>query len=157
MYLLPFNDAKPNYVSEHVLYPTLTWTSYYHFTNRLSLPLYNTPYDNEVCSTQLYLLTTALNPKQFTQIGYRQSLTKFTAPTDNDYSIDYYDHNIIRPNEDLFLNNYLFPSPQLTEKFFIKTPYTFTLNVLNKKFDNVISAALRNIHAYFSYLNKFNL
>ena len=120
------------------------------------MPLNNTPYDNEVCSTQRYLLTTALTPKQFTQIGYRQSLTKFTAPKANDYSIDYYDHNITRPNEDLFLNNDPLASPQLTENFFKKTPYTFTLNILNKKYDNVISAALRNIHAYDSYFNKFN-
>ena len=120
------------------------------------MPLYNTPYDNEVCSTQLYLLTTALNPKQFTQIGYKNSLTKFTAPKANDYSIDHCDHKIIRPNEDLILNNDPFASPRLTEKIFIETPYTFTLNVLNKKYDNFISAALRNIHAYDSYFNKFN-
>ena len=98
------NDEKPNYVYEPILYPTLSWTSNYHFTNPLSLPLCNTPYDNEVCSTRLYLLTTALTPKQFTQIGYRQSLIKFTAPKANDYSIDYYDHIIIRLNEDIFLN-----------------------------------------------------
>ena len=73
-------DEKPNYVNELVLYPTLSWTSNYHYTNPLSLPLYNTPHDNEVCSNQLYLLTTALTPKQFTKIGYTQSLTKFTAP-----------------------------------------------------------------------------
>ena len=131
-----------------MLYPKLSWKSFYHFDNPLSLPLYNTPYDNEVCSTQLYLLTTALTPKQFTQIGYRQSLIKITAPKANDYSIDYYDHNTIRPNEDIFLNNDPFANPQLTEKFFIKTPYTFTLNILNKKYDNAISAALRDIHAY---------
>ena len=64
------NDERPNYVNEHVLYPTFSWTSFLHFTYPLSLPLYNTPYDNEVCSTQLYLLTTALTPNQFTQIGY---------------------------------------------------------------------------------------
>ena len=78
------NDEKPNYVNEHVLYPTLSWTSFYYFTNLLSLPLYNTPHDNEVCTTQLYLLTTALTPKQFTQIGYRQSLIKFTAPNSSE-------------------------------------------------------------------------
>ena len=109
-----------------------------------------------MCSTQLYLLTTALTPKQFTQIGYRQSLTKFTAPKANNYSIDFYDHNINRPNEDIFLNNDPIASPQLTEKLFVRTPYTFTLNILNKKYDNVISAALRDIHAYDSYFNKFN-
>ena len=116
------NDEKPNYVKEHILYATLSWTSHYHFTNPLSLPLYNTPHDNEVCSTQLYLLTTALTPKQFTRIGYRQSLIKFTAPKSNEYSIGYYDHNIIRHNEDIFLNDDQFANPQLTEKFFIKTP-----------------------------------
>ena len=131
-------------------------TSLYHFTNPLSLPLYNDPYGNEVCSTQLYLLTTALTPKQFTQIGYRKSLIRFTAPKTNDDSIDYYDLNIIRPNEDIYPNNDPFANIQLTEKLFIKTPYTFILNNLNKKYDNVISAALRDIHAYDSYFNKFN-
>ena len=150
------NDERPNYVNEHVLYPTLSWTSIYHFTNPLSLPLYNTPYDNEVCSAQLYLLTTALTPKQFTQIGCRKSLSKFTAPKNDEYSIDYCDQNIKRPNEDIFLNSDPFPNPQLSEKFFIKTPYTFTLNTLNKIYDNVISAKLRDFHAYDSYLNKFN-
>ena len=56
------NDEKPNYVNGHVLYPTLSWKSFYHFINPLSLPLYNTPHDDEVCSTQLYLLTRALTP-----------------------------------------------------------------------------------------------
>ena len=126
----------------------------HHFNNQISLPLYNTPYHNEVCSTQLDLLTTALTPKQFKQIGYRKSLINFTAPKANDYSIDYYDHNIIRPNEDIFLSNDPFANPQLTEKFFIKTPYT--LNNLNKKYANVISAALREIHAYDSNFNKVN-
>ena len=150
------NDERPNYVNEHVIYPTLSWTSFYHFTNPLSLPLYNNPYDNEVCRTQLYRLTTTLTPKQFTQVGYRQSLIKITAPKANDYSIDYYDHNIIRPNEDNFLKNDPFANPQLTEKLFPKTPYTFSLNILNKKYDNVISAALRDIRAYDSYFNKFD-
>ena len=125
------NDEKPNYVNEHVLYPTPSYTSFYHFTNPLSLPLYNTPHDNEVCVTQLYLLTTALTPEQFTHIGYKQSLIKFTAPEPNKYSIEYYNHNIIRPNEDIFLNNDPFANPQLAEKFFVKTLYIFTLNTLN--------------------------
>ena len=64
--------------------------------------------------------------------------------------------NIIRPNEDIFLNNDLFANPQLTEIFFIKTPCNFTLNTLNKKYDNVILAALRDNHAYDSNFNKFN-
>ena len=101
-------------------------------TNPLSLRLYNTPYDNELCSTELYLLTTALTPKQFTQIGYKQSLIKVTAPKSNEYTIDYYDHDIIRPNEDTFLHDDPFANPQLTEKFFIKTPDVITLNTLDK-------------------------
>ena len=63
--------------------------------------------------------TTALALKHFIQIGYEKSLIKITAPKSNDYSTDYYDHNIIRPNEDIFLNDDQFPNPQLTEKFFI--------------------------------------
>ena len=60
----------------------------------------------------LYDLTTALTPKQFTQIGYKKSLIKFTAPKANEYSIDHYDHRIIRPNEDIFFNNSKFTNPQ---------------------------------------------
>ena len=81
-----------------------------------------------ITNNQLHLLTTALTTKQFTQIGYKQSLIRFTAPKTNEYSIDHYDHNIIRPNEDIFLNDDKFANPQLTEKFFFKTPYVFTLN-----------------------------
>ena len=155
IHILPF---RPNYVNDHVLCLTLSWTSLYHFTNPLSQPLYKTPHDNEVCSTQLYFLTTALTAKQLTQIGHRQSLTKFTAPKSNEYSSDYYDQNIIRPIEDIFLNDDQFANPQITEKFFIKTPYNFILNTLNKKYDNVISAALRDIHAYdFNKFNHFSL
>ena len=80
---------------------------------------------------------------------------KLTAFKSNDYSNDYYDHNIICPNEDIFLNDDPFANPQLTEKFFIKTPYVFTMNTFDKKYDNVISTALRDIHAYESFLNKF--
>ena len=47
------NDERLNYVNEHVLYPTNSWTSFYYITNPLTLPLYNTPYDNEQCSNQL--------------------------------------------------------------------------------------------------------
>ena len=113
------NDENPDYVNEHVLYPTLSWTSFYHFTYPLSLPFYHIPYDNEQCRNQLYLLTTALTPKQFTQIGYKQSLIRSTAPKTNEYSIDPYDHNIIRPNEYIFLNDDQFANPQLTEKIFL--------------------------------------
>ena len=112
------------------------YTLHFHghlITNPLSLPLYITPNDNEVCSIQLYLLTTALNPKQFTQIGDRQSLTKFTSPEANDYSINYYDHNIIRPNEDICLNNDLLANPQITKKFSSRphTPSPSTSEIKN--------------------------
>ena len=112
------NDEPPNYVNEYVQYPTLSWTSFYHFANPLSLPLYNTPYDNEQCSTQLFHLTAALTPKHFTQIGYRQSQIRFTAPKANQYSIDQYDHHFFRENEDICLNNDRNANPQLTENFF---------------------------------------
>ena len=69
------NDEHPNYVDGYVLYPTLSWTSFYHFSNPLSLPLNNTPHDNEQCKNYLYRLTTALTPRQFTHIGYKKSLT----------------------------------------------------------------------------------
>ena len=95
--------------------------------------MFHTPHDNEHCSTQLYLLTEELSPKQFTNIGYEQSLIKFTAPKNNEYSTDHYDHYIIRPNEDIILNDDHFANPQLTENFFVKTPYVFTLNTLDKK------------------------
>ena len=50
----------------------------------------------------LYRLTTSLTPRQFTYVGYKKILTTFTAPRVNDFSIDYYDHNIICPNHDQF-------------------------------------------------------
>ena len=68
----------------------------------------------------------------------------------------HYDHHIIKPNKDIFLDDDKFANPQLTEKFFIKTPYVYTINSLDKKYDHVLSAALRNIQIYDSYFNKFN-
>ena len=59
---------------------------------------------------------------------------------------------IIRPNQDQFLDN-----PQLTEKFSIKTPYLFTLNIFDKKHDHIISEALVDIQAYETFYNKFQL
>ena len=86
-----YNHADPNpgqhdFVDEHVLIPTLHWTS----------------------------------PRQFTHVGFKKLLRKFTAPRANEYSIDYYDHdhNIIRPNQDQFLDDDIFANPQLTEIFF---------------------------------------
>ena len=75
-------DNHPHYVNEHVLYPTLSWTSFFHFTNTLSLPLDNTPYDNDHCSTQLYHLTTALTPKQF----YSNRISTVTYQINRTYS-----------------------------------------------------------------------
>ena len=74
-----------------------------------------------------------------------------TAPRANDYSIEYHDHNIIRPNKDRFLDEDKFANPQLTENFFIRTPYIFTLSSLDKKHDHIISEALIDIQAYESF------
>ena len=53
----------------------------------------------------LYRLTTSLTPRKFTYVGYKKLQKKtFTATRANDYSIEYYDHNIIRPNQDQFLD-----------------------------------------------------
>ena len=61
-------------------------------------------------------------------LGYKKKLLMiFTAPRANEYSIEYYDYNIIRPNQDQFLVKDKFANPQLIEKFFIRTPYIFTL------------------------------
>ena len=54
----------------------------------------------------------ALTPKQFTQMGYKYSLIRFTAPKINEHSVDQYDHNIIRLNEDIFLNDDQIANPQ---------------------------------------------
>ena len=62
-----YNHSEPNpepnkFVDEHVLIATLHWTSYYHFTNPLALPLLNTAQDIERNKTELFKLTTALTP-----------------------------------------------------------------------------------------------
>ena len=77
----------------------------------------------------MYRLTTPVTPRQFTYIGFKKLLKTFTAPRANDFSIEYYDHNIIHPDQDQFLDEDPFANPQLTETFFIKTPYLFTLNI----------------------------
>ena len=132
------NDDTRNFVDEYVLMPTHHWTSYYHYTNPLYLPLYNNITDNEQCKDMLYRLTTALTLRQFTYIGFKKLLKEFTAPRANDFTIEYYDHNIIRPNQDQFLDDDRFANPQLTEKFFISTPCLFTLNIFDKKHDHII-------------------
>ena len=95
------NDTR-SFVDEHVLMPTLYWTSYYHFTNPLCLPLSNTHIDIERNQDMLYRLTTSLTHRQFTYIGYKKSLKLFTAPRANEFTLEYYDHNIIRTNQDQF-------------------------------------------------------
>ena len=109
--------------------PTLHWTAYYHFTNPLCLPLSSTHDDIEKNKVMLNRLTAILTPRQFTYIGYKKLLKTFTAPRANEFTIEYYDHNIIRTNQDQFVDDDRFANPQLTEKFFIKTSYVFTLNI----------------------------
>ena len=151
------NDDTRNFVGEYVLMSTLHWTSYYHYTNPLYLPLYNNLTDIDKCKKLLYTLTTALTPRQFTYVGFKKLLNTFTAPRANEFTIEYYDHNIIRPNQDQFLDDDRFASPQLTEKFFITIPYIFTLNIFDKKHDHIISEALIDTQAYESFQEKFNL
>ena len=78
---------------------------YYHFTNPLSLPLYNNQEDNEFCHTRLHHLTTALHEKQFTTIEQTQTLKRFVAQKANHFSINYYDHANARFMEDTFLED----------------------------------------------------
>ena len=137
--------------------PTLPWTSYYHFTNPLCLPLSNTHIDIERNKDMLYRLTTPLTHRQFTYIGYKKSLKTYTTPRANEYTLEYYDHNIIRTNQDQFLDDDRFANPQITEKFFIKTPYVFTLNIFDRKFDHIISEALTDTQAYESFKERFQL
>ena len=150
------NETR-NYVDEYVLMPTLSWTSYYHFTNPLCLPLSNTSIDIERNKDMLYRLTTPLTARQFTYVGYKKSLKIHTAPRANEYTLEYYDHNIIRANQDQFLDDDRFANPQITEKFFIKTPYVFTLNIFDRKFDHIISEALTYTQAYESFKERFQI
>ena len=149
------NDTR-SFIDEYVLMPTLHWTSFYHFTNPLCLPLSNTHIDIERNKDMLYRLTTPLTHRQFTYIGYKKSLKTFTAPRANEFTLEYYNHNIIRTNQDQFLDDDRFANPQITEKFFIKTPYVFTLNIFDRKFDHVISEALTDMQAYESLKKNFN-
>ena len=151
------NDDTTNYVDEYVLIPTLHWTSYYHYTNPLYLPLYNTKTDNENCKDILYKLTTAQTIREFTYIGFKKLLNEYTAPRANNFTIEYYDHNIIRLNHDQFLDDDNFANPQLSENFFISTPYIFTLNIFNKQHDHIISEALINTQAYQSFQENLDL
>ena len=150
------NETR-NFVDEYVLMPTLSWTSYYHFTNPLCLPLTNTSIDIDQNKDMLYRLTTPLTARQFTYVGYKKSLKIHTAPRANEYTLEYYDHNIIRANQDQFLDDDRFANPQITEKFFIKTPYVFTLNIFDRKFDHIISEALTSTQAYESFKERFQI
>ena len=150
------NETR-NFVDEYVLMPTLSWTSYYHFTNPLCLPLTNTSIDIDRNKDMLYRLTTPLTARQFTYVGYKKSLKIHTAPRANEYTLEYYDHNIIRANQDQFLDDDRFANPQITEKFFIKTPYIFTLNIFDRKFDHIISEALTDTQAYESFKERFQI
>ena len=150
------NETR-NFVDEYVLMPTLSWTSYYHFTNPLCLPLTNTSIDIDRNKDMLYRLTTPLTARQFTYVGYKKSLKIHTAPRANEYTLEYYDHNIIRANQDQFLDDDRFSNPQITEKFFIKTPYVFTLNIFDRKFDHIISEALTSTQAYESFKERFQI
>ena len=105
----------------------------------------------------LYRLTATLTPRQFTYVGYKKLLKTSTAYRANEFTIEYYDHDIIRTNQDQFLDDDRFANPQLTEKFFIKTSYVFTLNIIDRKFDHIISEALNDIQAYESFKDKFQL
>ena len=136
---------------------TLHWTAYYNFTNPLCLPLTNTHDSIEKNKDMLYRLTTTLTPRQFTYVGYKKLLKTFTAPRANEFAKEYYDHNIIRPNQDQFLDEDRFANPQLTENFFIKTSYIFTLNIFDRKNDHIISESLADIQAYESFYDKFQL
>ena len=150
------NETR-NFVDKYVLMPTLSWTSYYHFTNPLCLPLTNTSIDIDRNKDMLYRLTTPLTARQFTYVGYKKSLKIHTAPRANEYTLEYYDHNIIRANQDQFLDDDRFANPQITEKFFIKTPYVFTLNIFDRKFDHIISEALTSTQAYESFKERFQI
>ena len=83
------NNDQPNYVNENALFPTPSWTSFYHFSNPLSLPIYNNPDDNEFYQTRLYHLTTAFHEKQLTNIGLNQTLNRFTSQKANRFSINH--------------------------------------------------------------------
>ena len=150
------NDTR-SFVDEHVLMPTLHWTAYYHFTNPLCLPLSSIHDDIEKYKNMLYRLTATLTPRQFIYVGYKKLLKTFTAPRANEFTKEYYDHNIIRTNQGQLLDEDRFANPQLTEKFFIKTSYVFTLNIFDRKYDHIISEALNDIQAYESFKDKFQL
>ena len=128
-------NETQNFVDEHVLIPTLHWTAYYNYTNHLYLPSTNTNENFERNKNILQRLTTSLTPRQFTYVGYKKLFKTFTAPRANDYSIEYYDHNIIRPKQDQFLDEDRFVNPQLTEYILLKHHTYLHLIFFDKKHD----------------------
>ena len=134
------NDTR-SFVDEHILMPTLHWTAYYHFTNPLCLPLSSTHDDIEKNKNMLYRLTATITPRQFTYVGYKKLLKTFTAPRANEFTIEYYDHNIIRTNQDQFLEDDRFANPQLTENFSSKRHMYSHLIFL---IDNMITSFLKH-------------
>ena len=119
-------------------------------------PLYNNPADNGICQSRLHHLTTALHEKQFTTIGLTKTLNRFVAQKANRFSFNHYYHLIARYMEDRVIDEDENANPKVTEKFFIKSEYIFVINITNKKYDIIVSTALRDNKAYDSYFNKFN-
>ena len=135
---------------------TLSWNSYYSFTNPLKLLLKNKLEDNELCHSFIHQLTTVFNENQFTAVGLSQTLNRFIAPRADIFAITHYNHAVTRymadtPHEDVPSTN-----PQLIEKNLIRWDYTFHLDGTNKKYDNIIARALTNTKAYEPFFSTFN-
>ena len=152
------NETR-NFVDEHVLMPTLPWTSYYHFTNPLCLPLSNTHIDIERNKDMLYRLTTPLTPRQFTYTGYKKSLKTYTAPRANEYTLEYYDHNIIRANQDQFLDDDRFEADErdlhCSHDIMLRTKQTHTYTYyrfIQNHFD--LHTPSRQPHHRFQFINS---
>ena len=145
------NKDQQTYLDEYTLFPTYSWTSYYHFTSPLSIPLYNNQEDNEICQIQLHNLTTALHENKFTTIGLTQTRNRFVAQKANRFSINHCDHAIARYMEDTFSEDDENTNPQLTEKFFIKSQNVFVIFCMNENCDNIVSTALSDTKAYDSF------
>ena len=94
--------------------------------------------------------------KEFTTIGLTKTLSRLAAQKANRFSNNQYVHAIARYMEDTFLEDDTNANPQLTEKLFIRSQDVSTINCMNKKFDHVISTALRDTKTYDPYFNKFN-
>ena len=95
------NETR-NFVDEHVLMPTLHWTAYYNHTNPLCLPLANITESIEKNKKHVIQTHPIINTSTIYLHWIKKLLKTFTAPRANDFSIEYYDHKIIRPNQDQF-------------------------------------------------------